>query len=160
MISLTNQHVKCIFRNGTIVEGMVEEWVPGTVHLRSLSDQSLMIILHPDEDIMMIKVIPDPEEEIVVQDNAEDEIKSNSSLGQVQEQIRSKLKEVEDNKDPELEKLSVAELKRLAAEQEKKIIVDKIKEHFPGGTSRKANYASQLDFLPPGKRARRGGLFG
>ena len=150
MILLTNQHVKCIFRNGTIVEGIVEEWVPGTTHLRSLSDQSLMIIMHPDEDIMMIKVIPEPEEEIV----KEEKSKENNSPSTL-DQIRAKLKEVEEIEDPELQKLSVAELKHLAMEQERKIIVDKIKEHFPGGTSRKSNYASQanvvLDRKPYGK---------
>jgi hypothetical protein len=143
MISLTNQHVKCIFRNGTIVEGIVEEWVPGAAHLRSLSDQSLMIIMHPDEDIMMIKVIPEPEEEII-----EEEKSKEDNSPPTQDRIRTILKEVENQDgEPELQKLSVVELKRLVAKQEKKIIVDKIKEHFPGGTSRKSNYVNQANIL-------------
>jgi hypothetical protein len=143
MISLINQHIKCIFRNGTVVEGMVEEWVPGAHYLRSLLDQSLMIILRPEDDIMMIKIMPDPSEEIV-----EDKLKNNSSPDQIQEQIRAKLKTVEDpNVDPELQALSITELRNLAIKQERQILVNKVREHFPSGSVKKSNYIPQTNII-------------
>jgi hypothetical protein len=152
MILQFGQHVKCIFRNGTIVEGIVEEWTTNSVHLRSLSDQSLLIILHPDEDIMLIKVMP----EALVEEESMAEVPAVTHP--IREKIRAKLKEVEQPMDDaELQNKTVAELRLLAIEQEKQILVNKIKEHFPGGSagSKKSNYVSQaaivLDRKPYGK---------
>ena len=141
MIPQPEQRVKCIFRNGTIVEGIVEEWGQ-EVHLVSLTDNSLMIICHPDEDIMMIKIMADEAEEII-----EDKDNSENNSTPIQDQIRTKIKEVIiPQEDPELQKLSITDLKRLADEQERQIIAKKIKKHFPSTyTPHKPNYGSQLD---------------
>jgi len=52
------QHVRCIFRNGTLIEGIVKEWQPSGAQLQSLNDESILIIPHPDQDIILIKVLP------------------------------------------------------------------------------------------------------
>lgn len=141
MIPQPEQRVKCIFRNGTIVEGIVEEWGQ-EVHLVSLTDNSLMIICHPDEDIMMIKIMADEAEEII-----EDKDNSENNSTPIQDQIRTKIKEViVPQEDPELQRLSITDLKRLADEQERQIIAKKIKQHFPSAYApHKPNYGSQLD---------------
>ena len=137
------QHIKCIFRNGTIIEGIVEEWGPTRYHLRSLSDQSLMIIMRPEDDILLIKVMPDPEEEIV----EELPKKTSTPPAPIQEQIRTKLKEVEGPaEDLNLQEKTVEELRKLAIEQERQILVEKMKEHFPSG-SKRSNYSSQAYVL-------------
>ena len=57
----TGSHVKLILKNNTVVEGIVEEWFANYVKLKSLDGQSVMIIPHPNEDIMLIKIfLADP----------------------------------------------------------------------------------------------------
>jgi hypothetical protein len=143
------QHVKCIFKNGTIVEGIVEEW-DIEVHLLSLTDKSLMIICHPSEDLMMIKIMPDLAEDIV-EGPAQEKVEI-----PIQDQIRTKIREViVPNENSELQKSSIAELKRLAVEQEKQIIAKKIKEHYPSAyVPHKPNYGSQMDLSVHGSKRR------
>jgi hypothetical protein len=145
MIPQIGQHVKCIFRNGTIVEGIVENWAilsHETTKLRSLTDQSLMIICHPKDDIMMIKIMPDTEEET---ETLKEEFENPQPI---KEQIRAKLQKIEKStENEELQDKTVGELKKLVIDQEKQILVDKIKEHFPGGNVKKSNYTAQTSMI-------------
>jgi Fe-S cluster assembly ATPase SufC len=123
----------------------VEEWGPTNYHLRSLSDQSLMIIMHPEDDILLIKVMSDPEEitaEDIVEKYSKKEIKGISSPGLIQEQIRAKLQEVAEPLEEDLQEKTVEDLRKLAIEQERQILVNKVREHFPGG-SKRSNYVAQ-----------------
>lgn len=136
MIPKDGQHVKCILRTGAIAEGIVEEWYNNVVQLRSLDGESILIIPHPNEDIMLIKILmekPAPE-----QVNKEDyEIKNN-----LEKQFQ-KVQETPSTDPLRLKKL--AELKLLMVEQEKKIIADKVKSHQVG-EPRKVQYG-QPGFL-------------
>lgn len=136
------KHIKCVFKNGTIIEGIVKDWSPGNVQIESLNDQSIMIIMHPDEDIMLIKVLPEQTAE---------EPKTGDAL---REEIAIKLKEAREE-NPELQEKPLKELRQLVITQEKQIIANKIKEHFPSAYKpHKPNYGSQMDLLPPGRRSR------
>lgn len=126
-----NQHIKCIFRNGTIIEGIVQSHSKEELTLLSLHDDSLMVILHPNDDIMLIKIMPN---------------KPAPKETPIQENISNKLKEVQAIEDPNLQNKTIAELKELADKQEKQIIANKIREHFPKGVSR-SNYGSQSAIL-------------
>lgn len=132
------QHVKCMFKNNSMVEGIVDGWNTNLIQLRSLSDQSMIFIINPQENLMMIKVMPLEE--------AEESLPIDSNL---KEQISSKIKKViqTSSNDTELLKLSVKELKHLAWEQERKMIADKIRNHFPNNSSTISNYNPQISII-------------
>lgn len=147
MIPQPEQHIKCIFKNGTIVEGIVKEWgINSSVILQSLTDQSLMIILHPKDDIMMIKIMAEQPEE-----NLSEEIPDppDTEPEIIQQQIRAKLKELERPMESlELQNKTIADLKKLAIEQDKQIMINKIKEHFPNSPHpQKSNYTAQSNVV-------------
>lgn len=144
MIVDEGKHIRCVFKNGTIIEGIVKEWTTGSVQLQSLNDESIMIILHPEEDIMLIKVLADKPEESGEEKDALP----------LKEEIVAKLEEIRAEEDTDLQGKSIAELRQLVKTQEKQIIANKIKEHFPSHTSRKSNYGSQVDLLPRGRWSR------
>lgn len=53
------QYIKLLFRYGNLtIEGVVESWEKDNYIIRSLTDESLMIIQSPQEDIMVIKIMP------------------------------------------------------------------------------------------------------
>jgi hypothetical protein len=140
MIVDAGKHVKCVFKNGTVIEGIVIDWLVGQVQLQSLNDESIMIITHPEEDIMLIKILADkPSEKI-----------ESSAL---QEEIKEKLEEAHSQEDSELQDKTITELKQLVRSQEKQIIANKIKEHFPSAyVPHKPNYGFQIDLLPRSRK--------
>lgn len=144
------QRVKCVFKNGMVVEGIVEQWEPTvTAVLKSLSDESILIIPRPLEDIMLIKVFPvlTQAEQIAEKikrqppvERWEDQERANYDLESMRDEFRERLygneekfKEVvkeTDHLDPEQVK-SLAELRVELNKQEKEIISRKLKEHHP-----------------------------
>lgn len=141
-----DKHVKVVFRNGTVVEGIVKEWVSNYVEIRSLSDESIMIIAHPEEDIMLIKVLPDKPA-------------AEESEAAEKQQIREKVAEVLESPQTEeqagLQQKSIAELQRMVAEQDRKLIRRRIRDHYHSAyVPHKPNYGSQLDLIPRGRRSR------
>lgn len=114
------QHVKCILRTGAMAEGIVEEW-DDNIQLRSLDGESLLIIPHPDQDIMLIKVILPPRT---------DEPKIPKETVIVKNKEISAYEEIMElpTEDP-LRLKKLAELKIMMTEQEKKIIAEKAKSH-------------------------------
>jgi len=130
MMPTNGQHVKCILKNGAIVEGIVKEWGANSVELRSLDGESILIIPHPNEDIMLIKVLlekPKPDVEIIKEKIIE--------AGSLEEELQKTVEQTSD--DLRLKKM--ADLKILLAQQEKKIITDKLKDHHISDV-RKAQY--------------------
>lgn len=121
MIPQVGMHVKCILRTGAIAEGIVENWYQNEVHLTSLDGESLLVITHPDEDIMLIKII----------------LKSSTQLPEPTLVPKMKLQdefqivyEQPSNSDLRIKKM--AELKIMMAEQEKRILTEKMKDHHVG----------------------------
>lgn len=135
------QHVKYFMRSGMVLEGIVEESTGAQVVLRSLNDESLMIIHRPNEDIMLTKVMPPPQEttEIV---EIEPEPKPQPP-NDTQIQIKAKLHEALEIENPELQNMSLEELRQLVVEQEKQIIAQKRKEHFGSpGAAKMTQYSN------------------
>jgi hypothetical protein len=137
MIPDKGHHVKCVMRTSLILEGVVEEWTEARVVLRSIDGESLTIIHHPTEDILLTKVMliePIPEE------------KAKPNLTEAQEKIKSKLHEVQAEVEPELQEKNIAELRDMVKEQERQIIISKRREHFgaPGAVKRAAPYSNPL----------------
>ncbi len=158
MIPEVGQHIKVILKNNTVVEGIVEEWFNNYVKLKSLDEKSILIIPHPNEDIMLIKIFLSPEfpklefVKLKKDDGTEVETtpEANRVLGEIaslEEQFQETLKLPSDNPD---RLKTLAELKRLMNEQEKKIISEKVKNHYIDGT-RKVQYGLPNFFKKPSK---------
>lgn len=140
----TGSHVKLILKNNTVVEGIVEEWFANYVKLKSLDGQSVMIIPHPNEDIMLIKIfLADPVQSLefvkLKKDNGT-EVKTSSVLAEEEAEIEGKFKEALSlpSDDPTRMK-TLVELKQMKTELEKKIISSRVKNHYIDGT-RKVQY--------------------
>lgn len=140
-------HVRCFMRTAAMVlEGIVEEWTDAQVVLRSISDQSFMIIHNPSMDIVFTKVVLEETPEIP----AEKEVRvppRQHQATKLQEQIKGKLQEaLQPSGDVDLDKLNVKELRDLVMEQEKQLIVQKRKQHF--GSGNLLNYNPKLSNTP------------
>lgn len=136
MIPQPGQRVKCIFRNGVVAEGLVEEWFNNTAKLRSLDDQSILIITNPTADIMLIKIMLDNHPNL--SDNTLPTI--TESIEQAQSNKSSETLVV-DPYNPDYTK-SLVDLRKELAEQSRRIIAEKLKEHRPtiGGGKVKYEY--------------------
>lgn len=121
MKSYEGQHVKCLLRNSTIVEGIVLKW-DASVELQSLDQKSLLIIHHADQDIVFTKVLLSEE---ISQESSE-------ATPSVVEAICSLSNENEEIDPMALQAKSTAELRVELAKQERRIIADKLKDHHPG----------------------------
>lgn len=125
----TGQHVKIVFRNGTVTEGIVEEWFNNVIYLKALDGESKLIITNPEQDIMLIKVWDEkapevePKEPEPVDLPTEEEAKEWASHFQ-------EVAETHDPYNPD-DRKTLAELKIELAKQERKIIAEKLREHRP-----------------------------
>jgi hypothetical protein len=148
MIPETGQHVKCLLRNGAIAEGIVEEWFGNYVKLISLDHGSVLIIHHPDQDIMLTKIVLDddiaedykePAESITGVPAPSDEdppsgafisYKDGGITWTNPEELQAEFEEVleQPSSDPNRIK-RLADLRIMMAEADRKIIEDKLKDH-------------------------------
>lgn len=148
MLPDTGKHVRVVFRNGTVIDGIVKEWVSNYVQLESLTDQSMIIITHPEEDIMLIKILLDPPAK-------SESVPEKQQIRKLADQL---LEVPETEAQADLQQKSMAELKRMVVDQDRKMIQRKIREHFPSGyTPHKPDYGRQIDMIPPAARRRRNG---
>ena len=118
MIPKIGQHVKCLLKTGVLAEGKVEIWNENEVQLLSLDEKSILIITHPTEDIMLIKLLLNKQSKIIdniVIDNSIITEKENHS----------------NNNDDRLKNLVA--LRKELVEQERRIISDKLKTHEASG---------------------------
>jgi sRNA-binding regulator protein Hfq len=127
MIPQKGQYVKIVFRNGTQMEGIVENWTDQKTVLLSEDGQSTMVIMKTAEDVLAFKVVF----------NHMSLIEAKKRLAESQDKFRQILKQpipVEQVEEEGLAPLQIkaktlAQLKTLMIEQEKKIISEKIREH-------------------------------
>jgi hypothetical protein len=133
MIPKTGQHVKIILRNGAMAEGILEEWFANEVQLKSLDGESILIITHPNEDIMLIKVFLEkkPEED----ESAPTEEEADAFASQFEDAPDEKT----DPFDP-MKNMSLAQLRIEKMKQERKIIAEKLKDHSPSTGPGKVQY--------------------
>ena len=153
MIPQIGQHVKCLLRTGVLAEGIIEEWGEKTVQLRSLDEENILIITHPNDDIMLIKIILNDQPAVaeitekvteITEKIRKKELKNSYKFNHPD--LEEKFQEVyEKPSNDDLRLKQLADLKVLLIEQEKKIIIDKLKEHHIGPVN-KAKYG-QPGFL-------------
>jgi len=102
MIPEKGQHVKCLLRNGFVVEGFVEFWSDEQSIIKDLDEKSMSIILRPTDDIILIKIMTGTHHAVKKQND-------------MQKEISEKLKEaIELPSDDDLRIKSIAELKILS----------------------------------------------
>ena len=143
MIPEHGQHVKCVLRTGALAEGIVEVWSPDEVLLYSLDGESILIITHPREDIMLIKIIlgqPEDDRQLVTESEAPP-----NELEKQFQQVHQAPSSVDDN----LRLKKMADLKIMLAEQERKIVAQKMTDHHIGEV-RKVTYG----YPGPDKKSR------
>lgn len=143
MTPTIGQHVKCILRSGAMVEGIIQEWSNNEVQLLSLDAESILIVPHPDQDIMLIKILvemPEIDLPLVNEVTNTTEVVTSEVLRTAENELERKFQEVKKlpSDDPERIK-TLAELRILMAEQEKKIVTEKLRNHYPSET-RKVQY--------------------
>jgi len=134
----SGKHVKIILRNGAMAEGIVEEWYASEVKLKSLDGESILIITHPAEDIMLIKVFlekdPELEEPEEPEDDGPSEEEANAFASQFEEAA-----DKTDPFDPE-RNMSLAQLRIEKMKAERRIIAEKLKNHSPSTGPGKVQY--------------------
>jgi sRNA-binding regulator protein Hfq len=130
MIKSIGQHVKIFLRNSMVLEGIVEDWTDQSVILKSLDEESQFIIHHPTQDILLTKVIlsapPDEETQLEPTPTAPN--------------FPQEIEEVSVEEEIDLRTKNLVELKQLKAQQERKILVEKMKDHHIGQVSQKVAY--------------------
>jgi sRNA-binding regulator protein Hfq len=137
------QWVKCFLRGGMVLEGFVEEFTDAQAVLRSINDGSKMIIHHPKEDIMLTKIMPEPDILETV------ETKPAPEPPAIKVQIKNKLQEALQTEDPELQNMNIEELRQLVHEHDRQLIAQKRREHFGApGNAKMTRYSSPLGKIP------------
>lgn len=138
MTPQTGQHVKIILRNGAMAEGTVLEWYANEVQLKSLDGESILIITHPTEDIMLIKVSVEQEKSEV--EKIADRIRAKKVDPQTDlEQQFEIAHQATDPHDIDGVK-SLAQLRIDLAKEERRIIAEKLKDHQPNMGPGKVQY--------------------
>src|SRR5271165_2919093 len=116
------QRVKYFLRNGMVLEGFVEKDAASECRLKSLDGNLLFIIHRPQDDILLTTLV------LADKIYSENKVVEKNDETDHQQQIRSKLHEVlHPAEDPDLNKLNIAQLRDLVAQQDRKIIQQKTK---------------------------------
>lgn len=122
------QRVQCLIKGGGTVEGIVESWSDQQSILHSLDGRHLFIIAHTEEDIVLTSIaLSEPKPEPELKENIRDQ------LHKVQQSVG----------DPELEQANVDDLKQMLIRQERKILAEKVKDHF--GDAKTKPYATKYE---------------
>jgi hypothetical protein len=115
------QHVRCILKNNLLLEGIVDSWSETISVIKSKDGLQSNVILNTLQDVMVVKIIH----------------KQPTQLKTELEQQFAETVSAPSNDDLRLKKM--AELKSLLAEQEKKIVTEKLRSHQIGEV-KKVNY--------------------
>jgi hypothetical protein len=137
MTPTAGQHVKCLMKNNTIAEGIVEEWHGNYVKLKALDGKSYLIIHHPGEDIMLTKVMVDENsEEKSLAQQVKEKIEAKGTKPRptepqlTLEEAFQQLSTEDDTIDMQaLDAKSKAQLQVELAKQEREIIAAKLRDH-------------------------------
>jgi hypothetical protein len=122
LIPAVGQYVKCLLTSNNLVEGYVEFWDSTQVQLKSLDNKSILIINHPDDGISVIKImLNEPQKETI-----KPELIKQENLTDLDKQFKQTYDQPSGD---DLRTKKLAELRILQAEQEKKIVSEKLRQH-------------------------------
>jgi hypothetical protein len=119
-----NKHVQILLQNNMILEGIVKHWSPHQIVLISTDESSTSVLLHPKEDVRVVKVLH-KESDLL------------SQIPEKPEEVKTQLEKKFDEtyqmpSEDELRLKTLADLKSELNRQEKIIIASKLKEHTIG----------------------------
>jgi hypothetical protein len=123
------QFVKLIFRNGTLMEGIVQQWSKTRSVLKSESSDDILVILQTEQDLLAYKIVASyisPKE-------------LPHRLNQLEQQFE------ETRQQPSTDDLrlqSLAQLKVAMIQHEKKMVANQLKHHLPTQTIGKVQYGN------------------
>lgn len=128
------KHVKILLQSNLIVEGIVKEWAPSQVSVESIEEKSISIILHPQQDIRVVKIY---DHDNVTNASAENITQKLDAIPQKitndNSATEKKFEEVyQSPSDNELRLKNLVELKSELIKEEKEIIASKLKSHTLG----------------------------
>jgi len=128
MIPVKDQYIKLFLRNGTHVEGYVEQWSDRQAILRSDDGLSYLVVQNVTEDVMLIKIFNEPESVIDPEYKAPKEppFYPRRDMTEEFERVRR-----EPAIDEHLKAKTLLELRKLQIEQDRKIISERLKDHTP-----------------------------
>ena len=121
-----NKHVQILLQNNMILEGVVKYWDNNQVIIVSLDDQSASVILHPKEDIRIVKILKNTVLSDIPVKPAED---PEQQLKNIENKFKETYQAPSDN---DLRLKNLVDLKSELIRQEKLIIANKLKEHTIG----------------------------
>jgi hypothetical protein len=123
------QFVKLIFRNGTLMEGIIQQWSKTRSVLKSESSEDILVILQTEQDLLAYKIVASyisPKE-------------LPHRLNQLEQQFE------ETRQQPSTDDLrlqSLAQLKVAMIQHEKKMVANQLKHHLPTQTISKVQYGN------------------
>jgi len=121
-----NQWVKVFFRNSFQAEGYVDFWSDELAILRSDEGLSLLIIQDVKADIMAVKISIAPQAVALPAEKIIKEVQRKEEIDSSFEEARNEIQNEE-----YLRAKTLVELRKLQAEQDRKIISEKLKNHIP-----------------------------
>lgn len=124
-----NRHVKIVFKNGIQIEGISQEFGKDSASIRSLTDDSEIFIMHPSEDIMFVKMMPEVQDDTTEPEQEEIQVEENQPTQPMSPAEAINQIQIDDFTDQNLRLQKLAELRLAAAQQERKIVAEKIKDH-------------------------------
>jgi hypothetical protein len=148
-----DQFIKVILKNNILLEGFVEEFSEKEICLRSSDGKSLFLILDTSQ-VILIKIILEPEKDIASHriEGVEEKPRTTKQPAEQKIEIEKEFhKTYEQPSGDELRTKKLAELKIMLAEQEKKIISEKMRSHDIGEVTQSV-YADPLSLLKKGKK--------
>lgn len=123
------KHVKLLLQGNLILEGIVKDWFEDQVILTSLDKKSISIVMHPEEDIRVIKVILESEDNLT-EDSSSENSEPIPDKKEINTELEKKFNEVYNSpSENDLRVKTLTELKSQLIEQEKAIISEKLKNH-------------------------------
>lgn len=131
-----NSRVKILLTNSTVVEGTVKKWFGESIVLQSLNDDSTMIIINPQQNVMLVKVYSESASEEPDYENKTEEPMT-TFVEEPQTQLQLEFEEVLDQpSDDPIRNKTLAHLRTLMAEEDRQIIANKLKSHHIGDAKR------------------------
>lgn len=125
-----DKHVKILLQSNFIVEGIVKEWSDTQVCIESAEDNSLNVVLHPKEDIRVVKILNyETSSHKIAEELDSIPEKPKEPISELQQKFEEAYQAPSDN---ELRLKNLAELKADLIKQEKEIIASKLKNHTIG----------------------------
>lgn len=122
------QHIRCLLTSGLTVEGIIKDYSDNLLLLSSVTDNSEFIIHNCDKSLLLTSIINQTTEEKIVEKPIQTEFEKSFEINLEEEGNEDD----EEISEASLKSKTLAKLHLMMAEQEKKNIKEKLKNHSIG----------------------------